>query len=128
MQNLKDLRSFVSGALESCNLSETEVNLLVLAVDEVCANLIVHACPEDDKKFIEVTISDNAQGITFEITDSGEPFDVNAYPVNDVRQLVKEKKKGGLGLMLVKKIVDSIETFHNDKFTVYRLHKRFSAA
>ncbi|MFN6945189.1 MAG: ATP-binding protein [Cytophagaceae bacterium] len=127
-QNLKEVRDFVNQSLDSYGLGDVEKNLLVLAIDEVCANLIIHSNGSDTEKFIEISIHGQDQDIIFEITDSGLAFDPNLYTEPDLQTLVKEKKKGGVGLMLVKKVIDSIELIKKDTTTIYRLHKRTTAA
>ncbi|MCZ6899981.1 MAG: ATP-binding protein, partial [Bacteroidetes bacterium] len=42
-EKLKKIREFVSEVLHKYNLTEVKINELVLAVDEVCANLIIHS-------------------------------------------------------------------------------------
>jgi len=126
IDHLKSIRTFVSQSLQDLSIPELEINMMVLAVDEICANLIIHS--QNEQQFLEVTIKDESGGVAFEIADQGEPFDVNSYQVPDIDELIKSKRKGGLGLMLVKKIMDSIELRKEKDFTILRLFKKVTLA
>jgi len=108
---LKEIRQFVEEVLESTHsLNQVQINSIVLAVDEVCANLMIHSHDCNPNERIEVSIfSDKQNGITFEIIDHGEAFDITNYHEPSLHEIVKKKKKGGMGLMLVNRIMDSVE-------------------
>lgn len=61
----------------------------------------------------------------FEISDQGEAFNILTYEVPDLRKVMIEKRKGGLGIILVKKIMDEIEFESKNGTNVCRLIKRF---
>ena len=123
---LKSIREFVEGVLVKCPLTENEAHNLVLAVDEICANLIIHSHQCNPNENLEVQIVVNAkEGITFEISDKGEAFNPLNYQSSSVQQIVKEKRRGGMGLLLVKHIMDDIEFSCQQDQNVCRLHKRF---
>ncbi|MFN3403420.1 MAG: ATP-binding protein [Cytophagaceae bacterium] len=123
-ENLKEIRRFVNEALAYTQLSELEINMLVLAVDEICANRIIHSNKCNESHFLELHIADSCDGVIFEILDMGEPYDHSTYKEPDIHQLVKEKKKGGVGLMLVNRIMDSFEVFREKEYNVTRLFKK----
>ena len=114
---LLEIRQFVSGVLEAHNYPEIETHKLVLAVDEVCANLIIHSNDCNPRQELELTVLFNdKKSIIFEIVDKGVQFDMNKYKEPALSELVSSKRKGGLGLMLVKRIMDKIE-FKSEKNT-----------
>jgi serine/threonine-protein kinase RsbW len=123
-EKLKEVRNFVNATLSKLALPETEVNMLVLAVDEICANRIIHSNKCNSDKDLEIEIIDYNEGIKFKITDSGDYYDVANHKDPDIMQLIKERKKGGIGLFLVKKIMDSIEVKREDPFTTHTLIKK----
>jgi serine/threonine-protein kinase RsbW len=124
-ENLKGIRDFVSNVLKNHPLSEIEVNQVVLAVDEICSNMIIHShqCNEDD--FIELNIRNQKEGIVFEIIDKSEElFDLSRYKTPSIAEIVQQGKKGGVGLMLVKKIMDDVEVSNENSRNVWRLYKK----
>ena len=124
IENLKEIRSFVTKRLQDLSINEIEINMMILAVDEICANLIIHSNNSDESQFLQVKIIEDSQGITFEIIDKGHPFDITSYQVPTIENLVQSKRKGGLGLMLVKRIMDKIEFTIEKDYTVCHLFKK----
>ena len=106
------------------HLPEVEIHKLVLAVDEVCANLIIHAnnCSADEKLELRVKVDKNSA--LFTIIDKGVGFDINKYQEPGMEEIVSSKRKGGLGLMLVKRIMDEIEFTREKNHNICRLVKK----
>jgi serine/threonine-protein kinase RsbW len=124
-ENLKGIRDFVTNVLKTYPLSEIEINQMVLAVDEICSNMIIHShqCKEDDS--IELSIRNQKEGIVFEIIDKGEDlFNISGHQDPSISDIVREGKKGGVGLMLVKKIMDNVEVSAENSQHVWRLYKK----
>jgi serine/threonine-protein kinase RsbW len=123
--NLKEIRNFVNETLKNLCVPELEISMLVLAVDEICANRIIHSNHNNQNLFLELKIKRiDSSYISFEIIDEGEPFDHTNYIEPNINQLIKDKRKGGLGLMLVKRIMDSVEVKRENDHTVCRLIKK----
>ena len=123
-EKLRDIRLFVSDALKNHALPDVQISTLVLAVDEVCANLIIHSHKCNPKEYIEIAISvDTNNNIVFDIIDNGAGFDISSYSEPSIGEIVKEKRKGGLGLILVRKIMDKIELITEDNKNICRLVK-----
>jgi len=125
-ENLKNVRAFLEKTLMDYAVPEEERSLMILAVDEICANVMIHSNQLDKNKQIAVSVADTPEGYVFEISDSGLPFDHTSIADPNIEQMVKEKRKGGLGLMLVRRIMDSIELRKDNSHTIYRLFKRVS--
>ncbi len=125
---LKDVRDFVSLSIKPLYLSEKDQFLLVLAVDEICANRILHSNQNDTSRQLEVEIASEDDAVVFYIKDQGDFFDLNVTESPSLTHLVKERRKGGLGLSLIKKIIDSIEVFKEENYTIHRLIKKSTVA
>jgi serine/threonine-protein kinase RsbW len=108
-KNLKLIRDFVMKYLQERVLSDVLMNQMVLAVDEICANLIIHANHEDPSKHIELTIKEPVDAVQFEIKDNGEAFNRTNYRAPDIHEHIKIGKKGGVGIALVNRIMDKVE-------------------
>ena len=124
-ENLKGIRDFVNNVLKNHPLSETEINQIVLAVDEICSNMVIHShnCNENDA--IELNIRNLKDGIVFEIIDRSEQlFDLSTYKEPSIADIVKQGRKGGVGLMLVKRIMDDVEIRSENSHNVWRLYKK----
>ena len=122
---LAELRTFLQGALNGVSLSEIEKHQVTLAVEEVCANLIIHShgCNPQDHIELKILVSDHK--LVFEISDQGKAFNILTYEAPDLRKVMVEKRKGGLGIILVKKIMDEIEFESKNGTNTCRLIKWF---
>lgn len=123
---LQSIRDFVNNILSHYNLSEVETHQLVLAVDEVCANLMIHShhCNPDESIELVIRVEEGA-GITFEIRDEGVGFNFCEYQEPDLNEIIGTQRKGGVGLMLVRRIMDQIEfdCCSKKRHNIYRLRK-----
>lgn len=109
--NLKSIRAFLGSKLQEASISDSDINLIVLAVDEICANIIIHSNKCDESKVMDLEIQCILESSTLKINllDEGEFFDFSLYQESTLQSLVEQEKKGGLGLKLVRKIMDQIE-------------------
>jgi serine/threonine-protein kinase RsbW len=122
---LSELRSFLQRSLVGVSLSEIEKHQVTLAVEEVCANLIIHSHDCNPQDYIQLEIQDSAQKLIFEISDQGKAFNILTYEAPDLKKVMVEKRKGGLGIILVKKIMDEIEFESENGTNTCRLIKWF---
>lgn len=122
---LREIRKFVGEVLAKYLLTELEINSMVLAVEEVCANLMIHShkCNPEEKIALSIDVKKD-QGFIFKIVDHGNGFDFKKYKEPSLQEIIKQKKKGGLGLMLVKRIMDDIEFKQNNHHNIYKLYKK----
>jgi serine/threonine-protein kinase RsbW len=120
---LRKVRDFIGKTLEKHLHSEEEIHFLVLAVDEICANLMVHSHNCNPKEYLDLNVSISNNHIIFEIRDTGSTFNIIDYKEPSLEKLIAEGRQGGLGLNLVKKIIDKIEIDKEQNYTVYKLYK-----
>ena len=122
--NLKKVRSFVEDILGNYYISASDINLIVLAIDEMCANLIIHSHKCNAEEHIELKIKDENGKFVFEIHESSpECFNLVDYKLPEMKQLISEKRNGGIGLILVRKIMDDIQLERRGSYNIYRLVK-----
>ena len=120
---LTKIRQFVADELEQHQIPDLQSHKLVLAVDEVCANLIIHANNCDPINKIELDLEFHPKQIVFTFRDKGVGFDINQYDSPSMDELVSSRRQGGLGLLLVKRIMDKIEFTTEKNYNICRLVK-----
>ncbi|MFN3999722.1 ATP-binding protein [Algoriphagus sp.] len=106
---LSKLRIFLHQALNEVRLNEIEKHQVTLAVEEVCSNLIIHSHGCNPEDSIQLEIKNSDQKLIVEISDQGQAFNILDYKAPDLKKVMVEKRKGGLGIILVRKIMDEIE-------------------
>lgn len=126
-QYLSVLRQLLTRSLEILPLSELVSNQVVLAVDEICSNLIAHVAAAP---FERIYIHVKAEGLLLrmEIVDTSSKtlFDFKNYVPPHLQTLIRSRRKGGLGLRLVSSIMDKVEVFERDGYCVWRLEKHLA--
>lgn len=124
-ESLNILRQFAKKALNTWAIAEDQQYLMVLALDEVCANLIIHAHSCNAGDVIEVTISKTPDGVCFEVCDAKpDSFDLALYEAPSPEQIICEKKRNGIGLFLVKQIMDEIMVEQYNGLKICRMKKK----
>lgn len=124
-ENLRGIRDFIRGSLKNHGVSELDISEMVLAMDEMCSNLMIHAhqCNPDDLFELHIEAEKN-RPIVFEIIDDGTVFDINQFHEPELGNIIHEKRKGGLGIRLVKSIMDTVEYEQTHGMNVCRLTKK----
>jgi len=125
---LVELRSFLQGSLKGYGFSEVDRHQVTLAVEEVCTNLIIHSHACNPKEEIQLEVKESNEKVIVEITDKGDAFNLLEYEVPELTQVIGEKRKGGIGILLVKKIMDEIEFESKNGENTCRLIKNFPDA
>ena len=124
LENLKGIRDFVRKSLRTHVASDVVLNEIILALDEMCSNLMIHAhhCNPDDLFELTIQVEKNSP-LVFELVDDGTVFDINEFTTPAIDSIVHEKRKGGLGIRLVKSIMDKIEYERTNGRNICRLVK-----
>ena len=86
----------------------SESRKIALAVDEAITNVIKHSYKNSSDAEIKLSFFCSNEGIKIKIEFSGIPPQLSDSMVN-IEQMIKAKKKGGLGVALIRRIMDSVE-------------------
>jgi anti-anti-sigma factor len=105
--NLSEVRDFIAGICDRAGFSKSETNNTKLAVDEACTNIIKHAY-KDKGGDIRIDVQAEPGKIEINIFDRGEPFDWSKVKEPDLDLYVEIGKKGGLGIYLMNRLMDSL--------------------
>ena len=108
---LATVREAVTDIIRQSDFPTDNLNRIVLAVDEAVANIIEHAYRETDESEsdIEVVLFADAERFEAKVVDFGQTFDPNAINDPDMAAHVRQGKKSGLGIYLMRKIMDQID-------------------
>src|SRR5262245_5670027 len=88
--------------------AQTSHNLKV-ALDEILTNIISYAYADAREHSIVTRFSLGKGKLTVEVEDDGRPFNPLNTPEPDTKQLLEERPIGGLGIHLVRKLMDELE-------------------
>lgn len=93
---------------EGIGLSKKCLFQIHLAVDELFTNIVKYGFADNNLHYIAVTLSHRDGKISIRVEDNGIPFDPAAKQTSELKDPLEHCKIGGLGLHLVKKIMDDI--------------------
>ena len=127
--NLVTLRAFLQKHLHSLLVPEDQIYLMVLAMDEVCSNLIIHTHQCDPTKSFNITLKSDPisnHKVVFEIEDGGPYFNLHEHTSASMTQVVDNKQRGGMGLILVREIMDEVVIEQSNCTNIYRMSKQIT--
>ncbi|MEX2590507.1 MAG: ATP-binding protein, partial [Chitinophagales bacterium] len=113
---LSTIRDFLNDFLQSLDISTSEINQIVLAMDEAVSNAIIHGNNSDESKILEVDINVVDNKIKIVLSDIGflDLAKRDAKVEKALADIIKEKQKGGLGLKLIHSIMDIVTFYTKD--------------
>lgn len=90
--------------------------------------MIEHAYGLDQTKEVIVRARIDGGAITIEVVDTGKGWDPGAVEQKDLKRLVEERRSGGLGMRMMKLVMDEVEYKikpgeHNELRMTKRLRK-----
>jgi len=106
--NLGEIRKFIKGVLSDIKISNEEKDKIILAVDEACTNIIKHAYKLSPDNDIMIQVHLNNSELQIKIIDYGLSFDPSTVPVPDIKEFYRTHKVGGLGLHLIRALMDEV--------------------
>jgi serine/threonine-protein kinase RsbW len=123
-EHLAKVRNFVAKHATECGFKKQDVADIRLAVDEAYTNIIKHSYNYDKNKSVDIELGYNGNEFWVSLLDTGEAFDPNSYSEPDVRQQIKNKKSGGVGVYLIKKLMDDVRYSNKGSRNIIRMSKK----
>ena len=114
---------FVKGFLGSLEMDKKTAAGVRLALEEAVVNVINYAYPAGEKGDILINADTDGHEVRFTITDSGYPFDPTSVLEPDTTSDAQNRPIGGLGILLSRKLMDSISYVRKDGKNVLSLTK-----
>ncbi len=99
---------------EEKNISGETAMSINLVLEEALSNIIFYAFIDQKQHLITISLTFENNNLVILITDDGIPFDPTLHKVPDISVPVEERPIGGLGILLISKIMDTV-TYSRDK-------------
>ena len=124
ISEISKLATFVEELNEELNLTP-ELNFnLNLVLEEAVSNVILYAYGKEVQKEITLLANMSNNNLIFVLTDSGKEFDPTKVPDADVTLSAEEREIGGLGIFLIRQIMDMVEYQRIDGKNVLTMQKQ----
>lgn len=110
LHSLEPIRDSVRAAAGAVGLQGTELYRLLLAVDEVATNIVMHGYDEAGiAGMIDLWFEIEPDSLKVYMEDTGAPYNPENLRIVDVDQPLDDRKEGGLGVFLAIRGVDNLE-------------------
>lgn len=110
--------------LTNFNPSLDALYLVRLAIEELVLNCIKYGYDDAAEHTIVIKLIVNDQALTMTVIDDGHPFDPLAAPPPDLSVDIHDRRKGGLGIYLLRELADNLAYRRFDHTNQLTLMKR----
>ena len=124
ISEINRLALFIEELGGELNLAPDLVFNLNLVLEEAVSNVILYAYPKEEHQEIVLTAKISDKSLIFVLTDSGREFDPTQAPDADITLSAEERPIGGLGIFLIRQIMDKVEYQRIDGKNVLTLGKQ----
>ena len=124
---LQRLAMEVEHFAQSHRIPEPDVHALSLALDEVVTNTISYGYDDQEAHEIRVGVTLANGRLSAEVEDDGRPFNPLTAPPPDLTSNVEERPVGGLGVHLLRSLMEQVEYRRESGKNHLIMSKRLSA-
>ena len=124
IQQVPQLADFVDMVCEEAGMDMAIAIQMNLAMEEAVVNVMDYAYPAGTVGDVTIEAESDDDQLQFTIIDSGTPFDPTAKEEVDTTLSAEERPIGGLGIHLVRQLMDSINYERIDGKNILTLRKK----
>ena len=124
ISEINRLAMFIEELGGELNLAPDLVFNLNLVLEEAVSNVILYAYPKEEHQEIVLTAKKTDKNLIFVLKDSGKEFDPTQAPDADITLSAEERPIGGLGIFLIRQIMNQVEYQRIDGKNVLTLGKQ----
>ena len=124
IRQISRLEGWLDSVSETLGIDQTLVPGINLALEEASTNVIDYAYPEGTYGCVELEASRDGDNVRFVLTDSGKAFDPTAQPPVDITASAEDRRIGGLGIHLVREIMDQVMYEYKDGKNILSMIKK----
>lgn len=127
VENSTVIQEFAEEILDEAMCPFKVATQVCIAIDELFANVCMYAYPdrEDGDITVGINIIEDPKSVELTFTDSGMPYDPLSKEDPDVFLSLEERKIGGLGIFMVKNMMDDMTYEYKDGHNVVSIKKLF---
>lgn len=124
-ESLEKVTRFVNRELEAEGCDEITVNKIDIVIDELVSNTVKYAYPSQKGTLtVKIGFEENPFRAVITFSDSGVPFNPLDAEKPDFSVPAENRKEGGLGICLVKKIMDKVSYEYKNGMNILTLEKQ----
>jgi anti-sigma regulatory factor (Ser/Thr protein kinase) len=124
VQQISKLADFVDTIAEEASIDPSLAMSLNLALEEAVTNVVMYAYPAGEEGDVDIVAELSDGSLLFTISDKGIPFDPTKKEDADITLGVEERQIGGLGIFLVRQLMDTVEYERKDGYNILTMKKK----
>ena len=126
-ENLWEVQSFIDEQLEEAGCPMPTQIAIDVAVEELFVNIASYAYEHGEGvAVVQVTVHEDPLSVEITFIDNGRQYDPLAKEDPDVTLSAKERKKGGLGIFMVKNTMDNVTYEYKDGKNILTIKKNLN--
>ncbi len=114
VEQISLLEEYIESVVGTIGIDPSTAMALNLALEEAVTNVVLYAYPPGKEGKVQIDTLYNGSVLVFVISDQGIPFDPTQKEEADVTLGIEERPIGGLGIFLVKQLMDSVSYERRD--------------
>lgn len=124
-KNLMKVQMFIDEELEAVDCPMLTQTAIDIAVEELFVNIASYAYDSGiGTAVVQVTVHEEPLSVEITFIDNGKQYDPLAKPDPDTTLSTKQRKKGGLGIFMVKKSMDDVIYEYKDGKNILTIKKK----
>ena len=124
IEEIPRLQAFMQSIAEEAGLGHALAMSLNLALEEAVSNVMLYAYPPDTDGQVYVKATLGNDRLVFQVSDKGIPFDPTVAADPDLEVGVEDRPIGGLGIYLVKHIMDEVSYRRENGMNILSMTKK----
>jgi anti-sigma regulatory factor (Ser/Thr protein kinase) len=127
LDKLDEVLEFLSEGLEAAGSDAKTISVVAIAAEEIFVNIARYAYTEKGgDAVISYSIDEDPRSITIIFTDSGQPYDPLKKQDPDITLSADERQIGGLGIYMVKEMMDAVAYAYEDGHNILTIRKNLA--
>ena len=122
---IRKLTDFVESVAEELQMEPGLAFGMNLALEEAVTNVILYAYNKGTNGYVDIDVIQYDDTVEFILSDSGKPFDPTAVPDADVTLKAEDRQIGGLGIFLVRQIMDDVRYEYKNGRNILSMTKKY---
>lgn len=120
IERLEEVTEFVEGTFIECSVSDKVIVSMNIALDEIFSNITYYS----GAKYVVAECGVIDGMAVLRLYDDGKPYDPTKAAEVDITETAEERKIGGLGIHMVKNMMDELEYAYEDGMNILTMKKR----
>ena len=121
---MSEVYEFISEVLAFARASRNDTASLKMVADEIFTNIMSYAYEEGGDKWAELSMCLEGETVTMTFIDGGRAFDPLTVPAPDITLSAGEREIGGLGIHLVRSVMDDVSYLRDGDRNILTIRKK----